>query len=153
MRLRCLALVALGFLALFAAPASAQQMPANVLREWGLIGWWSLRCQQPVSSNNYYYGYVVGADGKVYHERDLGDPSRNDKSEVVSAQLLADGTLGISINFTSINQIRYVIFTKEPGRIRALYNRGPSGDLTVENGLFKHNGQQTPWQYKCREAS
>ena len=150
MRLRSLALLALGFLALFAAPASAQQSPANAMREWGLLGWWSLNCQQPVSSNNFYYGYVVDASGRAFHERDLGDPDRNDKSEVTSAEIMGDGKITITVNFISINQERTIVFMKEPGRIRAWYNRGPGGDTTVENGIFRHNGQPTPWQFKCR---
>ena len=141
---------ALAFLLLLATPAAAQQTPSSALGVWGLLGWWSLRCDQPVSSNNYYYGYVVGADGRAYHERDLGDPGRNDRSEVVTAEILGDGKLQLTINFTSISQVRTVVFTKEQGRIRAWFNSGPSGDITVRDGVFAHNNQPTPWQYKCR---
>ena len=150
MRLRGLGLFVLAFLLLLANPAAAQQTPSNVLGVWGLLGWWSLRCDLPVSSSNYYYGYLVDANGRAYHERDLADPGRNDKSEVVSAEILGDGKLAITVNFTSINQVRYIVFTSEPGRIRAWFNRGPSGDITVENGILRHNSEPTPWQYKCR---
>lgn len=153
MTARRVALFALGILALLAAPASAQVSPANALREWGMLGWWSLRCEQPVSQNNFYYGYVVADDGQAYHERDLGDPSRNDRSAVTAAEILGDGSIRITVNFTSINQTRTIVFAKEQGRMRAMYNRGSGGDITVEKGIFKHNGQPTPWQYKCREAS
>ena len=131
MKLRGLGPFALAFLLLLATPAAAQQSPANVLQEWGLLGWWSLRCDLPVSSDNYYYGYVADANGRAYHERDLANPSRNDRSEVVSAVILGDGKVQITINFTSISQVRTVVFTKEPGRIRAWFNSGPSGDITV----------------------
>jgi len=153
MTARRLALVALGLFTLFATPAAAQVSPANAMREWGMLGWWSLRCEQPVSQNNFYYGYVVGADGQAYHERDLGDSNRNDRSAVTEAEILSDGTIRITVNFTSINSVRTIVFAREQNRMRAMYNRGSGGDITVENGIFKHNGQPTPWQYKCREAS
>ena len=153
MGIRRLALFALGMAALLALPASAQVSTVNALREWGMIGWWSLRCDQPVSQSNFYYGYVIDADGRAWHERDLGDPDRNDKSEVTSAEIKPDGTIEITVNFTSINQVRTIVFAREENRMRAMYNRGAGGDVTVENGIFKHNGRPTPWQYKCREAS
>lgn len=153
MTARVLALLAFGVFSLLATPASAQTSPANALREWGMLGWWSLRCSEPVSANNFYYGYVIDPSGKTFHERDLGDSGRNDRSEVTGAELRADGTIAITVNFTSINSVRTIVFAKEQGRMRAMDNRGSSGDVTVENGLFKHNGQPTPWQYKCREAS
>jgi hypothetical protein len=136
--------------ALVAASARAQVATVDALQAWGLLGWWSLRCDQPVSSSNFYYGYVIGPDGRAYHQRDLGDPDRSDKSEILSAEQRADGMLSITVNFTSISQVRQVVFLKEPGRIRAWYNRGPNNDVTVDNGIFRHNGQPTPWQYKCR---
>jgi len=149
MKYRRLALLAFA-LALVAAPAGAQPSPANALREWGLLGWWSLRCDLPVSPSNFYYGYVVDPSGRAYHERDLGDPSRNDKSEVTSAQIRPDGNLEILVDFTSINQVRQVVFTRSGERMRAWFNRGPNDDITVENGIFRHNNQPTPWQSKCR---
>jgi len=153
MTARRVALFALGILTLLVAPASAQVSAVNAMREWGMLGWWSLRCERPVSENNFYYGYVTGTDGLAYHERDLGDPNRNDRSAVTEAEILGDGTIRITVNFTSINSVRTIVFAKEQGRMRAMYNRGSGGDITVENGIFKHNGQPTPWQYKCREAS
>lgn len=150
MKLRSLAPLALAAAALLAAPVQAQGSPANALREWGLLGWWSLRCDLPVSASNLYYGYVVDGGGRAYHERDLGDPKRNDRSAITSVELRADGTIALVINFTSIGQVRHVVFTKEQGRIRAMFNRGPNNDISVNNGIFRHNSQPTPWQYKCR---
>ena len=153
MRVRSLAPFALGMFALLAMPAWAQTSPANALREWGLLGWWSVRCDQPVSASNFYFGYVIDADGRAWHERDLGDPGRNDKSEITSAEIKPEGTIVITVSFTSVNQVRTIVFAREQSRMRAMYNRGSDGDVTVENGIFKHNGRPTPWQFKCREAS
>lgn len=150
---RRMALLALGLLFALAAPAAAQFGPGNALREWGMLGWWSLRCDLPVSQNNFYYGYVVDADGRAWHERKFGDSGRNDRSEVTSAKIRPDGTIEITVNFTSIRSVRTIVFAREQNRMRAMYNRGSEGDVTVENGFFKSGGRPTPWQYKCREAS
>lgn len=153
MSLRAFALLVLGAIALLIPPAAAQTQTGNALREWGMLGWWSLRCDQPVSQSNFYYGYVVDPDGRAWHERDLGNSSQNDRSEVTSAEIKADGAIVITVNFVSISSVRTIVFARDGNRMRAMYNRGAGGDVTVENGTFKHNGRPTPWQFKCREAS
>ena len=65
MKIRCLAWMALVASAVLAAPAAAQEGTVAALRNWGLLGVWSLRCDLPVSANNYYYGYVVEPDGRA----------------------------------------------------------------------------------------
>lgn len=153
MKPRAFALMAFAAIALLIPPAASQTQAGNALREWGMLGWWSLNCGQPVSQNNFYYGYVVDPDGRAWHERDFGGASPNDRSEVTAASIRDDGTISITVNFTSINQVRTIVFAREGNRMRAMSNRGAGGDVTVENGLFKHNGRPTPWQQKCREAS
>jgi len=153
MKLRILALLALAALVLPSAPAAAQTQTGNALREWGLLGWWSLRCDLPVSQGNFYYGYVVDPDGRAWHERDLGNPSQNDRSEVTAAEIKPDGTIAITVDFKSIGSVATIVFVRQGNRMRAMHNRGSRGDVTVENGIFKHNGQPTPWQFKCRGAS
>lgn len=153
MKLRAFAPMSFAIIALLMSPAVAQTQAGNALREWGMLGWWSLNCGQPVSKNNFYYGYVVDPDGRAWHERDFGGANPNDRSEVTAAAIGADGTISITVNFISINSVRTIVFMREGNRMRAMYNRGASGDVTVENGTFKHNGQPTPWQFKCREAS
>jgi hypothetical protein len=144
----------LAFLAIVLAagatsPAAAQGSPVNALQEWGLLGTWAVRCDQPPSMSNSYNRFVVAPDGRAYFERDFGDPSRNDRSEIAGAELRGDGTLALTINFTSFKQVRLNAYAKSEGRVRVMYNRGPAGDVTVENGVLKHNGQATPWSQKC----
>ncbi len=97
--------------------------------------------------------FVTDPAGRAWHERDFGGSSPNDRSEVTAAEIKADGTISITVNFTSINSVRTIVFAREGNRMRAMFNRGAGGDVTVENGVFKHNGRPTPWQHKCREAS
>ncbi len=132
------------------APAAAQGSPAVVMEQWGLLGTWSVRCDQPASMSNSHYRFVAAADGRAYQEREFGDPGRNDRSEIVSAELRGDGTLALMVNFTSVGQVRLNVYAKSEGRVRVVYNRGPGGDVSVENGVLKHNGQPTPWTSRCR---
>ena len=98
-----------------------------------------------------YPWLVASADGRVYLQRDFGDPDKNDRSEVVSAVPRADGTLALTINFPSIGQARLNVYTKAEGRVRVVYNsRSDNSDVTVENGVLRHNGQPTPWSQRCR---
>ena len=138
----CVTLVALS------APAFAQGA-GNQLRDWGLLGVWSARCDLPASRANNHFRYVISADGRAWLERDFGNPEQNDRSEIVSAVLRPDGTLALTIDFTSISQVRLNVYTKVEGRVRVIYNRGPNDDVSVENGILKHNGQPTPWSSRC----
>jgi hypothetical protein len=151
MMARGLALLALGVFAFLATSASAQISPVNALREWGMLGWWSPRCEVQPSDSNLWYGFVVTADGRAYLERNFGgDTPDNDRSEIVSAKVQADGTLALQINFARFNDVRLNVYAKSEGRTRVMYNRGSKGDVSVERGVLRHNGQPTPWFNKCR---
>jgi hypothetical protein len=149
MNARPLAVLAVAIAVLTASPAAAQVAPANALQEWGLAGSWSGRCDRPPSLGNEYYRFVVEADGRAFLQRDFGDPGRNDRSEIVSAEQRDDGTLALRINFAAFNQVRLNAYQKFEGRVRVVHNAGPGGDVTVENGALRHNGQPTPWLSKC----
>ena len=150
MKPRYMALMALVCAVLFAAPVKAQQA-VNAMQDWGLLGAFSSRCDMPPSMSNAYYIFAASADGRVYLQRDFGDPDKNDRSEVVSAVPRADGTLALTINFPSIGQARLNVYTKAEGRVRVVYNsRSDNSDVTVENGVLRHNGQPTPWSQRCR---
>jgi len=151
MSARGLALAALGVFAFLTAPASAQTSPVNALQEWGMLGWWSPRCDVRPSDANLWYGFVATADGRAYLERNFGGNSDdNDRSEIVSAEVQADGTLALQISFTRFDDVRLNVYAKSEGRTRVMYNRGSKGDVSVENGVLRHNGQPTPWFSKCR---
>jgi len=150
MKPRYMALMTLVCVCLLGAPVKAQQA-VNAMQDWGLLGAFSSRCDMPASMSNAYYIFAASADGRVYLQRDFGDPDKSDRSEVISAAPRADGTLALTINFTSISQVRLNVYTKAEGRVRVVYNSRPDNtDVTVENGVLRHNGQPTPWSQKCR---
>jgi len=147
-------------MALAATPAFAQLEPqsskkgapvADAVRQWGLLGAWSLDCGQPPSSRNIYIGYVEWMGGKVMTERDYADPQRNDSNEVVSATINPDKTLTLVVDFVSLRQVRtFALMRDRPDRLRAVWNLGSDGTYSVKDGRFTGNGGETPWQYKCR---
>ena len=132
-----------------AATAAGQGETANALQEWGMLGTWSARCDQPASGSNSRYTFVIDAGGRAYLERDFGNQEQNDRNDIVSAQRRADGTLAMMVNFKAFNQIRLNVYAKSDRGVRVVYNRGPAGDVTVEDGILKHNGRPTPWTQKC----
>jgi len=142
-------------LALGLGPALAQLSQTapvvEALQKWGLIGTWSLDCGRPPGGNHIHIRYVVRPGGKAMTERDYGDTSRNDSNEITGATINADGSLTMVVDFQSLGgQIRtFALMRDRPDRVRALWNRGPDGVYSVQNGRFTANGNETPWQYKC----
>jgi hypothetical protein len=125
---------------------------AETLRQWGLLGTWSLDCGRQPGGNHIHIRYVEWMGGKVMTERDYGDPARNDSNEIINATINADGSLTLVVDFQSLGgQIRtFALMRDRPDRLRAVWNRGPDGTYTVKDGRFTGNGNETPWQYKCR---
>lgn len=139
--------------ALFALLAATEAVPAQTIadtaRTWGLLGTWRLDCSKPLSSSNPDLKYVV-RDGKVHHDREFGNT--RDSSLVASLKAKSDGTLEIIVNFTSLSQVREFTFTKgAENRIRATSNRDVNTNTySVRNGKFIANGNDTPWQTRCK---
>ena len=129
--------------------AALSQTIADTLSKWGLIGRWRLDCNAPVSRSDGELKYVV-RDGKVFHDREFGDA--RDSNSVVSATRRGDGSLVIAVHFVSLSQTRQFSLMKGPdGRIRAMSNRNvDTNEYTIKDGKFTANGNDTPWQTRCR---
>jgi hypothetical protein len=149
-RIRLLALLVFGVLAMFGT-AFAQTV-AETASKWGLLGSWKLDCSQATSRSNGDLRYVVRG-GKLFHDREFGDA--RDSSAVMSATTKADGTIEIVVNFASFSQTRQFSFIKgSDGRIRALSNRNvDTNEYSIEGGKFTANGNDTPWQSRCRRPT
>jgi hypothetical protein len=142
--------LAVALVALLAASgAVSAQTNADTARNWGLLGTWRLDCSKPLSTSNPDLKYVV-RDGKVHHDREFGNA--RDSSLVASLKAKPDGTLEVIVNFTSLTQVREFTFIKgAENRIRATSNRDVnSNTYSVRNGKFTANGNDTPWQTRCR---
>jgi hypothetical protein len=129
--------------------ACAQTM-AERASQWGLIGTWSLDCSKPASGSNGYLTYVIRRAGHVTHERDFGD--RQDVNQVEQVNTGAGGALELVVNFPQLNQTRkYTLIMGPDGRTRAMANSKVDGtEQTIKDGKFTANGNDTPWQIRCR---
>ena len=57
-----------------------------------------------------------------------------------------------SVNFPQLNQTRkYTLIMGPDGRTRAMANSKVDGtEQTIKDGKFTANGNDTPWQIRCR---
>ena len=135
-----------------ALPAAAQtDPPAEVLAKWGMLGTWAVNCNTPPSRGNGYSTYEAEGSTEAVLRRDFGAELERDRSQIQAARIAEDGMLHLTINLTSIGQVRTNVFMKVGAvGMRAFENRGPDGSYTVRDGKFLHNGLPTATQYRCR---
>jgi hypothetical protein len=126
---------------------------AQTVRKWGLLGPWSLDCSlKPDRNKGTVLAYEIASGDRVVHRRDFGDMT--DESEVVTAEISADGILNLRVFFPSLRQTREYGFRMQPdGTIRAMYNRNQKNEYTIKDGKFIANGDPTPPQHKCNRES
>ena len=147
----CIRALALLIVVLLGSASSAMaQKPADTLRRWGLLGTWALDCSKPASGSNGYLSYVADPEGKVLHNRDFGD--RRDVNAVEQARTGRGGMLELTVNFPGMSQTRkYTMMMGVDGRIRATTNSKADGtEPSIKDGKFTSNGNDTPWQARCR---
>jgi len=139
----------LACLASSASVAFADDPVAETVRKWGLLGAWSLDCALPPDhANGTVLAYEIGPDGGVVYRRDFGDVT--DESQVLAAEVSADGILNLEVYFPTIKQKReYGLMMLEDGTMRAIYNRSEKGDYTIKDGKFVATKKPTPVQHKC----
>ena len=129
--------------------ASAETV-AQTVRKWGLIGPWSMDCSlKPDRDKGTVLTYEVVGDDRVVFRRNFGDGA--DESEVVTAEVSADGMLNLRVFFPSLKQTReYGLMMQPDGTVRAIYNRSQKNEYSIRDGKFTADGSLTPPQYKCK---
>lgn len=128
--------------------ASAETV-AQTVRKWGLIGPWSMDCSlKPDRDKGTVLTYEVVGDDRVVFRRNFGDGA--DESEVVTAEVSADGMLNLRVFFPSLKQTRESGLMMQPdGSMRAIYNRNPKDEYTIKDGKFVASGIPTAALHKC----
>lgn len=122
---------------------------AQTVQKWGLIGPWSLDCSLRADRNRgTVLDYEIVGDGRVVFRRDFGD--QNDESEVVTADISADGMLNLRVFFPSLKQTReFGLMMQTDGTLRAIYNRDQKQEYSIRDGKITANGNSTLPQHKC----
>jgi hypothetical protein len=140
-------LLALAGLLATVGPSFAQA-PADIARDWGMLGVWRLDCNASPSQSDPDLKYVV-RNGTLYHERDWGNGG--DVNEVVSARVSPEGGIDLTVKFNSLGQTREYVDVKQPdGRIRAIMSRNVDTDeYSIRDGQFA-DGRTPPAQTHCR---
>jgi len=137
--------------------ASAQQPPAAVAAEWGLLGRWAPTCARPPGPGNTHTTYAALPNGRVSVTDDDGSgkstkkPELFDttKSEIFTASIRADGVLMISESFATIRMSRDIWFMKgRDGRRRVLLSR-TNGRHWAAEGKVIDTGRETLWESRC----
>src|ERR1700730_11936407 len=147
-RRTCVARTLAGLLAVRGAAAAQNQ--AEVASSWGLIGTWAVDCRKPANDDNPHLTYVIRRAGEVTYERDFGD--RRDVNRVEQLKIAASGGLELVVSYPKLTQSRrQVLIMGRDGRMRATSNSNPDGsDPSITEGKFTVNGEETPWQTRCR---
>lgn len=146
--------VATGLLVTLGSIGSAlAQSAADNADRWGLIGTWRLEgadCAAPIAPGSPDLIYVV-RDGKLFHDRDYG--GARDSNPVTAAVIRGDGSLEVTARFSQ--QLRRFLFAKRAdGLKRAMYNYNvATEEYSVRDGKFVANGNETPWQKRCRHSN
>jgi hypothetical protein len=140
------------FFLMLAQHASAESV-AETVRQWGLIGPWSLDCALPPDHNKgTVLSYEIGDGDHVVHRRDFGDS--RDEGPVLSATVSADGILNLRVYFPSVKQTReYGVKRLPDGDIRAIYNRNEKNEYSIKDGKFTASGKPTLPQHKCERPT
>jgi hypothetical protein len=128
---------------------AAAETVAETVRQWGLIGPWSLDCSiAPDRDKGAVLAYEIAPGDRVVHRRDFGETA--DESEVIAAEVSGDGTLNLRVFFPKLKQTREYGFAMQPdGSMRAIYNRNQNNQYTIRDGKFTANGNPTPSQHRC----
>lgn len=127
-------------------PVQAQSA-AEVLREAGIEGTWSVNCSVPPGDRNGHHTYIYEGGG-VREARDFGNS--RDSSDVIRARIFDDGTLEIVTRNPQFTW-RVVYRRLGDGKIRAITSgeEGGTNRLTIQNGRFLHNGNETQALVRC----
>ena len=140
--------LALGVPILFGhSSAQAQTAVIQTLTRWGLLGTWAVDCNQP-GKDGSMVTYEV-RNGKPALVRNLGG-SRRDIADITRAWAHTDGSLEMTVEFSSAIGKRYVTLIRGPDtKIRAKINQGADGSYSILDGKTVHDGAPTKWQARC----
>lgn len=142
--------IRLTLLASMTAGSAASASPADVAREWGLLGRWAVDCAKTVKQGGPHnlIAYEATREGKLFYRRN-DDPQ--DNNEIVDAKLGANGVIVLTTEMPANKQTREMGLTKlADGSTRSMYNHDSEGNYSVRDGIFTANGNQTPPLHKCR---
>ena len=118
----------------------------SIVRDFGLMGTWSVDCRAPASGAVPRSTYTV-KDGAVWRLLDFGDGSHGYDYTVSDAHLLAPDRLAFRVQGAS-EQFDLVIQMRD-GRAQTLLSVDKSGKVWIDKGILVSSGKPAPMQEKC----
>ena len=137
--------LALFMFALTAGTASAAT-PADIAREWGLIGRWATDCAANLHAKNSV-AYEITKEGRLTYRTDR-------VHEIADVRIGENHMLILHTVFPEFRQTRENgIVLQADGTLRSIYNRDDAGNYTVRDGRFVASGGETSGLHRCEGAN
>jgi hypothetical protein len=123
-----------------------------VLENFGFLGRWSPRCDQPPSPRNSLRTTSVTPDGAVGFNEQFGKDFGENSYEVLRAERIADDQVSIRIRLNR-ETTQDLVMAIHKGRLRTMANRpldgANAGRAVVKDGRVTASGAPTPWMSRC----
>lgn len=136
---------------LLSNPVAAEDAGIEALRQFGLVGRWTIDCTKPLSSLNPEQVYAVGEKGPTRTLR-IADQDLDGTFEMRGARLIGDSQLaytdvriGSDISFD-------VILEKSGGRVWSASSVRNDGTVMIQDSKFAGSDRHTPTFEKCPES-
>jgi hypothetical protein len=131
---------------------AAAESPRQVLEDFGFLGRWSPRCDQPPSPGNSLRTTSVTPTGAVGFNEQFGKDFKENSYEVLRAERIAGDQVSIRIRLNRETTQDLVMAIHE-GRLRTMANRpldgANAGRTLVKDGRVTASGAPTPWMSRC----
>ena len=131
---------------------AAEESARQVLENFGFLGRWSPRCDQPPSPGNSLRTTSVTPSGAVGFSEQFGKDFRENSYEVLRAKRIADDQVSIRIRLNR-ETTQDLVMAIHKGRLRTMANRpldgANAGRAVVKDGRVTASGAPTPWMSRC----
>ncbi len=132
-----------------AAPTSTPMTVQEAAQRFGLIGMWSVDCNQPASPDNTHDTYALESDGSVSLVYDAGPSMQQNRYSWTQGNIIQPDEIQMDGVFLGDGVAQHTVLQKnDAGQVRVFGNVDGTGKILVQNGAFPHGGAP-PWSNKC----
>jgi hypothetical protein len=135
---------------LLGSPVAAEDAGLEALRQFGLLGTWTIDCTKPVSSVNPEQVYAIGEKGPTRTLR-IADKDLDGTFEMRSIHLIGDSRLAYNDSRVGGETSFDVILEKKDGRVRSVSSVRNDGTVMITDSNFAGSLRRTPTFEKCHD--
>ena len=133
---------------LLSCPVVAEDAGIEALRQFGLLGTWTIDCTKPVSSANPEQIYAVGEKGPTRMLR-IADKDLDGTFEMRAIHLIGDNRLSYNDRRVGGETNFDVILEKKDGRVWSASSVQNDGAVMIQDSIFARSTRHTPTFEKC----